>query len=228
MLAQEPADISAEPHYHLLLENNQVQVYALTLRPDQSALVRLRHSFMTVALQDGEVIIWDVGKSPIQHFQVHKGETSFRCWSPICVTHQQLEQGVAGGFRNDRSNDYRNITIEFLDPNIGWSTPQGGTLNPGSMFVGGALIADVLLQPGDSFPPPDTPGPQLLIPLSDVNLERAGGVRIRQSEGDVSWIQEGQTSVLANAGREAARFIIVELRPGDSAVAPITATPATP
>jgi len=228
-LAQEPAEISAEAHYHLLLENDQVRVYALTLHPDESALVRLRRSFMTVALQDGEIIIWDEGKSPVQHFQIHKGETSFRCWSPRCVTPELLDKGVAGGFRNDRLNDYRNITVEFLDPNVGWSMTQGGTISyPASMFVGGALVDDVLLQPGDSFPAPDKPGPQLVIAVSDVNLKGGGGIRIRKAAGEVAWIPAGQTSALANACQDAARFITVEFRPGDSAVAPATTAPANP
>jgi len=225
-LAQAPVEISAEPHYRLLLENDQVRVYALTLHPDESASVRLRHSFMTVALQDGEIIIWDEGKSPIQHFQVHLGETSFRCLSPACVTAQALETGVAGGFRNDRPNDYRNITVEFLDPNVGWSMTQGGNiLYPGLMFVGGALVGNVLLQPGESIPTPDKPGPQLVIPVSDVDL-KGSAIRIRKSAGDVAWIPEGQTSSLVNAGRDPARFITIEFRPGDSAVPPPIATPA--
>jgi hypothetical protein len=228
-LAQDPADISAETHYRLLLENDQVRVYALTLRPDESARVRLRHSFMTVALQDGEIIIWDEGKSPIQHFQVHKGETSFHCWSPICVIPQRVETGVAGGFRNDRPNDYRNITVEFLDPNVGWSMTEGGTISyPASMFVGGALVVDVLLQSGDSFPAPDKPGPQLVIPVSEIDLKGGGGIRIRKGAGEVAWIPAGQTSALANAGRDAARFITIELRPGDSKIAALITAPAIP
>lgn len=221
-LAQEATEIAAEPHYRLLLENDQVQVYRLTLHPDESALVRLHHSFLTVALQDGEIIIWDEGKSPIAHFQVHQGETNFHCLSTVCLTPEQAEKGIAGGFRNDRPNDYRNITVEFPDPKIGWSMPAGGLLGPpGSMFLGGALVADVLLQPGDSFPAPDSPGPQLIISLTEVNLKNGAGTRIRKPAGGVAWIPAGQASALANSGHEAARFIAIAFRPGDYAAAPV-------
>jgi len=209
--AQDAADLAAEPHYHLLLENEQVRVFALTLHPDESALVRLRRSFMTVVLQDGEIIIWDEGKSPIQHFQVHKGQTNF-----IWLTHEQQATGISGGFRNDRMKDYRNITVEFLDPDIGWFLLNSGTTTglltaPGSMFLGGAIVADVLLQPGDTFPSPPKPGAELVIPVSEVDLKSAGGIRIHTSPGDVAWIPH--SAAVTNAGREPARFIIVEFQP---------------
>jgi hypothetical protein len=218
--AQEATDIAAEPHHHLLLENDQVRVFALTLHPDESAAVHLQHSFMTVTLQDGEIIIWDQGKSPIQHFQVHKGQTNF-----VWLTHEQQAQGVSGGFRNDRMKDYRNITIEFFDPDIGWYLVNNGTTTglltaPGSMFLGGAIAADVLLQPGDSFPAPEKPGAELVIPVSDVNLRSASDIGIRKSSGEAAWIPAGHTSALTNAGREPARFIIVEFQPPESVTQP--------
>jgi len=221
-LAQEAVDPAGEPHYRLLLENEQVQVFALTLHSGESAVVHLQRSFMTVALQDGEIILWDEGKSPIQHFQVHNGETSFRCWSPVCATSQQLSAGLSGGYRNDRQKDYRNITVEFLDPQIGWSMPEGGLLGPpGSMFVGGAIIADVLLQPGETFPTPEKTGAELLIPVSDVDLKAAHGTRMRKSPGEVAWLPVSLADALSNAGRDPARFIVVEFHP-DTPLAPVS------
>jgi hypothetical protein len=219
---QGAADPDSEPHYHLLLENSAVRVFQMTLHPDESALVLLQRSFLTVALQDGEIIMWDEGKSPIQHFQMHMGETSFRCWSTVCLNPEQLAKGLSGGYRNDRQKDYRNITVEFLDPAIGWNMPEGGLLGPpGSMFIGGAIVADVLLQAGDSFPAPDKAGAELVIPLSDVELKGAHRLRIHASSGDVAWIQADQVSSLANAGRDPARFIVVQFHP-DTPFVPVT------
>ncbi len=218
-LAQQTVEVEGEPHYHHLLENDQILVFLLTLPTDESAFVHFRHSFLTVTLQDGEVIIWDEGKSPIQHFQVHRGETSF-----VWLTQDQQAKGVSGGFRNDRPGDYRNITIEFLDPAVGWSQMGNGTISPpASMFLGGALVADVLLQPGDEFPAPEKPGAELIIPLSEVHLKGANTVRMRNSIGEVAWIPAETPSKLTNTGRERARFIAVQLRPGDS-----TNLPAAP
>lgn len=170
---QTAADLDSERHYHLLLENSSVRVFRMTLHPDESALVRFQRTFMTIALQDGEIIVWDEGKSPIQHFQIHKGETSFHCLSLICATPEQLAKGVSGGYRNDRQKDYGNITVELLDPNIGWNAPQGAGLtgSPGATFLGGAILADVQLQPGESLPAPEKRGAELIIPLSDIDLK---------------------------------------------------------
>jgi len=210
--AQQALDVGLEPHYHLLLENDQVRVFLLKLPTDESAFVHFRHSFLTVTLQDGEVIVWDEGKSPIQHFQVHKGETSF-----VWLTQDQQTKGVSGGFRNDRPGDYRNITIEFLDPAVGWAQMGSGTISPpASMFLGGALVADVLLQPGDEFPAPDKPGAELVIPLSEVHMTASNTVGVRNSIGEVAWIPAETPTKLANSGKEPARFIAVQLRPGDS------------
>jgi hypothetical protein len=209
---QKAVDLGAEPHYRLLLENSSVRVYGMTLHPGESAFVHLQRSFMTVALQDGEIIMWDEGKSPIQHFQVHVGETSFRCWSTVCLSPEQLAKGLSGGYRNDRQKDYRNITVEFLDPTIGWNMPEGGLLG-GSMFIGGAIVADVQLKPGESIPAPDKAGAELVIPLSDIKLKGAHGLSVRGSSGDVAWVAADKMSGLANAGQDPARFVIVEFRP---------------
>jgi quercetin dioxygenase-like cupin family protein len=88
------------------------------------------------------------------------------------------------------------------------------------MFVGGAIIADVLLQPGDSFPPPSAEGAQLVIPVSGVNLKGAHGFRIRSSPGDVAWVPADFAHGLTNAGRDPARFIIVEFH-ADTPFAPL-------
>lgn len=208
-IAQQAVDVAVEPHYHLILQNDQVRVSALTLHRDESAFVRFQHSFLTVTLQDGEIVMWDEGKSPVAHFQTHKSQASF-----VFLTNDQQAKGVAGGFLNDRPNDYRNITVEFLDPNVGWNLLPAGTIGPpASMFLGGAVVDNVLLQPGDSFPAPEKPGAELVIPVSDVDLKGAGGIRIRRSPGDVAWISVNLTSNLTNAGREPAGFIVVQFTP---------------
>lgn len=218
---QTPADLASEPHYRLLLENSSVRVFAMTLHPEDSAYVRFRRSFMTVALQDGEIIVWDEGKSPIQHFQVHKGEASFHCLSAICATPEQLAKGLSGGYRNDRQKDYRNITVEFLDPNLGWSATQGAGLtgSPGATFLGGAILVDVQLQPGESMPAPEARGAEIIIALSDIDLKGSEGVRIRKSSGEVAWVPADATSALLNHGREPAWFVVVEFHP-DTPLAP--------
>lgn len=212
---QTAADLGADPHYHLLLENSSVRVFRMTLHPDESAYFRFQRSFLTVSLQDGEIIVWDEGKSPIQHFQVRTGEASFHCLSPICATPEQLAKGAAGGYRNDRLKDYRNVTVEFLEPNVGWDAVQGAGLTgaPGATFLGGAILADAQLQPGELFPAPEKRGAEIIIPLSDVDLKGSEGIRIRKSIGEAAWIPAEATSALINDGRAPAWFVVVEFHP---------------
>jgi hypothetical protein len=206
-MAQEAADFANDPHYSLLLQNERVRVFALTLRTGESVFARHHHSFIFFPLQDGEIVMWDEGKSPIQHFQVHKGETSF-----VYLTPDQQASGVAGGILNDRPPDYRAITVEVLDPYVGWSILSSGYVRA-TLFLGGAIVADVSLQPGESLPGPDKRDAELVIAVSDLDLKAASGVRIRNSPGDVAWIASANASALTNRGRDPARFIIVEFYP---------------
>lgn len=205
--AQEAADFATDPHYSLLLENDRVRVFALTLHSGESVFARHHHSFIFLPLQDGEIVMWDEGKSAIQHFQIHKGETSF-----VYLTPDQQATGVAGGILNDRPPDYRNITVEFLDPNIGWSILSSGYVRA-TLFLGGAIIADVKLQPGESLPAPDKRDAELVVAVSDLDLKVASGVRIRSSSGDAAWISSANAAALTNRGRDPARFVIVEFYP---------------
>jgi len=83
-------------------------------------------------------------------------------------------------------------------------------------------VSDVLLQPGDSFSAPDKPNARLVIPISDVDLKCGTGIRIRNSSGEVAWIAADQRAALTNAGRDPARFITIEFRPGDHSLTPST------
>jgi hypothetical protein len=206
-VAQEAADFASDPHYSLLLQNDRVRVFDLTLHSGESVFARHHHSFISVPLQDGEIVMWDEGKSPIQHFQVHKGDTSF-----VFLTPDQQASGVAGGILNDRPPDYRNITVEFLDPNIGWNILSSGYVRA-TLFLGGAIVADVSLQSGKSLPAPEKRDAELVVAVSDLDLKAASGVRIRNSSGDVAWISSANASALTNRGRDPARFVIVEFYP---------------
>ena len=74
---------------------------------------------MTVPWQDVEIIIGDDGKSAIQRVQVHRG-SEFQALAPRKTKPEDHAKAVAGGFRNDRTMTTATITVEFLDPNLGW------------------------------------------------------------------------------------------------------------
>jgi hypothetical protein len=215
--AQTPADMAAEPHYHLLLENDQVRVFSLTLRPTEQAFTRHEHNFLLITLQDSELVIWAEGSSPVQNFRFRQGDTGFYLG------------GHASGLRNDRSSAYHGIVVEFLNPKVttyGYQYPSGdwsfgsGTIGPpvdphakfvDRLTLGAASAADVQLLAEDSLPPPGKPVAELLIPITDVDFRAHGDVHVRKSPGEAWWIPARRTSELVNASGGPERFVMVEL-----------------
>lgn len=216
--AQTPADITSDPHHHLLLENDQVRVFAVTVRATERAYVRHQHNFLVVTLQDCESVMWAEGQSDILNFRFNQGDVRF------------FFGGPARGLRNDHTSEYHNITVEFLNPKVttygyqpnlgGWQY-GGGVLNPpvdprakfvNTMQLGAAAASDVQLLPGDVFPTPEKEAAELLIPVTDVDLKTQDGNRIRKSPGEVVWIGPDHKTKLVNNGAGPARFVIVELK----------------
>lgn len=212
-----PPDMAAEPHYHLLLENTDVRVFALTIRPHEQTFVRHERNFLTIALQDGEIAMWRQGESPVQHFRSALGEVRF------------LTGDTARGMRNDSSSEYRNITVEFKDPrvtNYGYRPDTGKwdysltvldfPVDPHGQFVNSldleaAVVDDVQLLSRNTLPPSNASMRELLIAVTAVDLDYAGNGSIHLAPGEVRWL-DALGPKLTNAGSAPARFVLVKLR----------------
>jgi hypothetical protein len=81
-----------------------------------------------------------------------------------------------------------------------------------SLALGAATVSDVQLLSRDPLPPPDKPGAELLIPVTDIDLKAGEYERIRKSSGDAVWIPAGRKSTFLNATTDPARFIVVLFR----------------
>ncbi len=66
-----------DPHYVLLLQNDHIRVFALTLPPGAQSFVQHEHNYLTIQVEEHEVIMWKDGESPIQHFRLPAGEIHF-------------------------------------------------------------------------------------------------------------------------------------------------------
>lgn len=216
---QSAPDMASAPHYRQLLVNDQVRVFAVTLRPLERTMARHDHNFLVVALLDCDVVMWPEGESDIVNFHFNQGDVRFSLG------------GRAIGMRNDRTSEYRNVTVEFLDPkvtNYGYqahtgtwdhgATAIGPPVDPHARFVsslplGAASVNDAQLLSRDPLPPPERPGAELLIPVTDVDLKAGEYERIRKSSGDVVWIPEGRRATFLNATADPARFIVVQFMP---------------
>jgi len=215
--AQQPArDMAEDPHYRLLLENAAVRVFAVTIPPRQEAFVAHPRSFLTVTLQDSDVIIWRTGESPLRHFLVPPGETHF------------FSDGPARGIRNESNAEYRNITVEFKDPrvtNYGYR-PETGKRGYGPVVIGppvdphghfvnsldleDAVVNDVQLLPKEKLEAHQPSRAELLIALSTLDLSSDAG-ELQLDSGGIDWFESGRSGVV-NRGTAPARFVMVGIR----------------
>ncbi len=70
-------------------------------------MARHDHNFLVIALLDCDVVMWPEGDSDILNFHFSQGDVAFLTLADARV-----------GMRNDRTTDYRNVTVEFLDPKV--------------------------------------------------------------------------------------------------------------
>jgi hypothetical protein len=215
--AVSPVDMGAEPHHRLLLKNAEVRVFAVTVPPHQETFVRHDRNFLTVTLQDSEIAMWRQAESPVQHFRTALGEIRF------------LPGNTARGMRNDSTSEYRNITVEFKNPQVtnygyrpdtgNWdygpsvldppADPHGHFIN--SLDLEAAVANDVQLLPNAALPPADAQTGELLIGVTPVELDSGSAGKIRLSSGEVRWLST-RGAGLKNVGAAPARFLVVKIR----------------
>jgi hypothetical protein len=206
--------ITADPHYRLVMENEQVLVYSLVLPPGAESFVRHEHNYLTVTLADCNPIFWKNDESPIQHFQVPKGELHF------------FFGGSAHGIRNDSNTEYRNVTVEFIDhqvTNYGYRYESGNydygpvalnaPVDPEGHFVNSlnlekAEAKDVQLLPQQ--PLPAAKGPQLLIAITALDLSADADRKISLKPGEILWRKSGEP--LPNISPNRARLAVIEFK----------------
>jgi quercetin dioxygenase-like cupin family protein len=210
-------EISAEPHHHLVLENQFVRVFNVQVAPHADTLMHWhRHDYIYVTLGPTEVVNQVLGKQPVT-VRLQDGQTGF---SPAPVAHLA---------RNLSDQTFRNVTIEILqddklrhspphwDPNQeedrGLDILQGGTEH--ILFVQDNIRAtEFELQPGGVVPMHHHTGPHLLIAVTDLALHSAvegqspGPVGLKS--GEVRWVPGGFSHPVTNTGHQSAKFVTLE------------------
>ncbi|HYK51154.1 MAG TPA: hypothetical protein VEU94_15620, partial [Terriglobales bacterium] len=82
-----------------------------------------------------------------------------------------------------------------------------------SLLLGAATVSDAQLLSRDPFAPPEKPSPELLVPVTDIDLKAGEYERIRRSSGDAVWIPTGRKATFLNASADPARFTVVRFIP---------------
>ncbi len=206
--------ITAEPHHHLLFENQQVRVFLAEVAPHDATLMhRHSHDYVFVSLGETEVSNEVEGKAPVT-LKLHDGEARF---SP-------------GGFvhiaRDLASTPFRAVAVELLQdeaihktPPPAWDEERGLHVFTGGtqhiMFVqDGVRVSEIDLQPGATVPSHHHTGPHLVVAVSDLDVrsdvEGQGPMPGHIKSGDVKWLPGGYTHTLTNTGKQESRFITLE------------------
>jgi quercetin dioxygenase-like cupin family protein len=210
-------DIGTDPHYRILLENAQVRVFALTLPPGTQSFVRHEHNYLTITLAESELVMWKDEEAPVEHFRVPTGEVHF------------FFGGSAHGIRNESKAEYRNVTVEFLDPRVttyGYRYDTGkydyGPVTVGtpvdteahfvnSLDLEKAVARDIQLLPKESLPAAQ--GSQLLIAVTPLSFSTASDSSMSLGPGKVLWRNAGGAALpSSSAGRT--RLAVIEFKAG--------------
>jgi oxalate decarboxylase/phosphoglucose isomerase-like protein (cupin superfamily) len=213
LTAQAEVEITAEPHHHQILTNDQVRVFTVDIPPHSATLLhRHRHDYIFVTLGDSEVVNAVQGKDPVT-VKLQDGQTGF------------LSGGYAHIARNISAQPFRNVTIELLQDDqlrhssFTWDATRGLEILPGGtqqiLFVKDAVRASEFeVQPGGMVPLHHHAGPHLAVAITDLKfrsqVEGKAASEVEMKSGESLWIKGGFSHTLTNIGTHPAKWITLE------------------
>ena len=222
LTAQAPkeVEITAEPHHHLVLTNDQVRVFHVDVPAHSETLMhRHRHDYIYVVLGASEVVNAVQGKDPVT-INLHDGDTQF------------LAAGFAHIARNLAAQPFRNVTIELLQDDrlrhstFQWDATRGLDILHGGtseiLFVKDAVrVTEFELQPGGMVPMHNHVGPHLLVAVTDFDIRsnvkgtgpNSGPTPGHFMTGQVKWLPGGYSQTITNTGKTPAKFVTLEFPP---------------
>jgi hypothetical protein len=207
-------EITADPTFHLLLENHYARVFKVEIAPHAATLMhRHRHDYIYVALNSASLSTQIEGQAPAV-LKMQAGEPVF-------------SQGdFAHLMRNLAAAPFRSVAVELMRDEQGrrsrpahWDEDRGlHILESGVrdvMFVkDGVRVSQTDLQPGGMLPKLHHPGAYLIIALTALDLKGEtvgrGASHLQLAAGDVQWIKGGVTDSLMNISKQQAKFITLE------------------
>ena len=212
---QQTVEITSEPSHHLVLENQYVRVFNVTVAPRASTLVhRHNYDYLFVTLGDSDVVSTRVGEKPVP-LRLKDGEVRF---TPGNFAHAAL---------NESDRPFHNITIELLKPSANAKEcivdcNQGAVIGgdmPWAMrlYSSDQWIVRVFTLPTSSRLPKHTHStPHLVVPITDLDLTEetdAASRNIKRAVGDIGWVPSGVAHTLINNSSRPAQFVTLEFNP---------------
>ena len=204
LLSSWAQDLSSEKHHILLLENEQVRVYHLTLAPNEATKLHLHNKpYAYLALQDARISNEAPGHKPtvvdVTTGDVHTSRGGFRLVernvgsssADIIVVEQLREEGT------------------FSDPMASYKVHDTAL---GALFEQAGMRAYITrMAAGGRTEPHAELHDRLIIAVTDVQLEEQatgeGSVTLKLKSGDVKWFSKAENYALSNAGETVCSFI---------------------
>jgi len=225
--------LASEPHHHLALHNEYVNVYQVEVAPHDSVQLH-RHEFdaISIMMSNSEVVVRAPGKPDVGQ-KLSEGQV--RLQSSGYVHSTSIEGDTA----------YRNVTVELLLRQTGGrnicaqviasqgldcpseqASPPGSTHREQSQYETdqtSVILIRVLPQQNVSLG--NTGRSELIVSLDDLSVATVGetGPGHPFPRGDFKWIAIGQAAtVFKNNSDKEARLILFRLKPQGS----VETTPA--
>lgn len=215
---QQPVEITSEPSHHLVLQNEYVRVFDVTVAPKVSTLIH-RHTpdYLFVTLGDSDVVSARVGEKPAE-LQLKDGEVRY---TPGNFAHAAI---------NKSDLPFHNITIELLKPSTGVvnCTEACAISMPCSDQTKVHCPSQVSRISSDQWTvslvtlPPSTHWEvsrqtrYLMIAVSELDLSSRtnilGTESIMRSPGGWAWMDASEPYTLVNNSKKAAKFVTLEFK----------------
>jgi quercetin dioxygenase-like cupin family protein len=218
---QQSVEITSEPSHHLVLQNEYVRVFDVTVAPRATTLVhKHNYDYLFVTLGDSDVVSVRPGEKPVA-LKLKDGEVRF---TPGNFAHAAINQA-------DRP--FHNITIELLKPstnekicteNCDSGECIGAMLNSpveGCPSAVRRISADqwtvslVTLPSSARMEQRTNTPPRLVIAVSDLDFAGqtdTAGNNIKRAPGYGGWVPAGVSHPLTNKGSKPAQFVTLEFK----------------
>jgi hypothetical protein len=212
---QSVVPVKLEPHHHLILHNDFVNVYSVRVQPGDSVLLH-KHDFdaIGIMLSDAEITVRVPGK-PDSHQKVVAGQLRLQ------------QAGYIHSTAIDGDTAYRNVTVELLLPqqerrNICGAVMSGQPLNCPSAQTDSSAFSEqpqfetnqtkislIRLEPQHSVTLNASALSRLIVALDDTAVvSDANSLPKALRSGDILWRDSNSSGeILENAGSKEARLI---------------------
>jgi quercetin dioxygenase-like cupin family protein len=215
--------LASEPHHHLALHNEYVNVYEVEVAPHDSVLLH-RHDFdaVSVMISSAEVTVLTPGK-PDEHRKLVDGQVRLQV------------RGYVHSTSIDGNTTYRNVTVELLQPQQGArnlcsavlanqplncpgpqaSTPNETHVSQPQYETDQTLVTLIRVLPHQIVAIGDPHHSKLVVALdSNVTSNEEGqGAGKSLHSGDFVWLgQDKASQVFKNSGEKEARIIVFTLK----------------